>query len=330
MADNIPVRHRIGDEPIDAPATMIETAPAAPARIGPDRVRPVERGDLERVARLFLNVFRGGAEGGNAVEDAAAYMERLYLEGPYCEQGPHGFVQIDGHGDIGGFLGILKTRYRIGGDALSAGILSTLMAARGLHLPALACGFIAVGALAAMTGALHEDGLGDTADGFFGGATPERRLAIMKDSRIGTFAALALVIWPGVKASLLASIIERAGPGFALLALVASEAASRAAMLAVWHALPSARPGGLSDNAGRPLWESVVCGCGLGLVILIVGLMPSGGIPAIVYALALTAAALTGFAKLCLMKICGQTGDTLGAAQQIGAVCILAGLVMAL
>ncbi len=211
---------------------------------------------------------------------------------------------------------------------LLAGV--ALMAARGLHLPALACGFIAVGALAAMTGALHEDGLGDTADGFFGGATPERRLAIMKDSRIGTFAALALVIWTGVKAPLLASIIERAGPGFALLALVASEAASRAAMLAVWHALPSARPGGLSDNAGRPLWESVVCGCGLGLVILIVGLMPSGGIPAIVYALALTAAALTGFAKLCLMKIGGQTGDTLGAAQQIGAVCILAGLVMAL
>lgn len=133
MADNIPVRHRIGDEAIDAPATMIETAPAAPARIGPDRVRPVERGDLERVARLFLNVFRGGAEGGNAVEDAAAYMERLYLEGPYCEQGPNGFVQIDGHGDIGGFLGILKTRYRIGGDVLSAGILSTLMAARGAN-----------------------------------------------------------------------------------------------------------------------------------------------------------------------------------------------------
>jgi adenosylcobinamide-GDP ribazoletransferase len=146
------------------------------------------------------------------------------------------------------------------------GLLSGLglMAANSLHLPALACGFIAVGALAAMTGALHEDGLGDTADGFFGGATPDRRLDIMKDSRIGTFAALTLIIWVGIKVSLLAAIIERAGPGYALLALVASEAASRSAMLAFWHSLPSARPGGLADSVGAPSWETVVCGAALG------------------------------------------------------------------
>lgn len=205
-----------------------------------------------------------------------------------------------------------------------------LVVAHALHLPAHACGFIAVGALAAMTGALHEDGLGDTADGFFGGSSPERRLAIMKDSRIGTFAALTLIVWVAVKASLLAAIVERAGAGHALLALIAAEGASRAAMLAFWHALPSARPGGLADSAGQPHWETVVCGAGLGFILLCIGLIPAGGFMPVVNALVLTVALVYGFAKLCMAKIRGQTGDTLGAAQQIAALAVLIGLVMAL
>jgi adenosylcobinamide-GDP ribazoletransferase len=56
-------------------------------------------------------------------------------------------------------------------------------------LPHLAIGLLMTGALAAVTGGLHEDGLADVADGFFGGHTPERRLEIMKDSRIGSFGA---------------------------------------------------------------------------------------------------------------------------------------------
>ncbi|MCP6406743.1 adenosylcobinamide-GDP ribazoletransferase, partial [Klebsiella pneumoniae] len=80
----------------------------------------------------------------------------------------------------GGILGLL------------AGV--ALLIANAISLPPLAAALIAIGALAAMTGALHEDGLGDTADGFFGASTPDRRLDIMKDSRIGTFAALTLVI----------------------------------------------------------------------------------------------------------------------------------------
>ena len=211
---------------------------------------------------------------------------------------------------------------------LLAGI--ALMVANSLHLPALACGFIVIGALAAMTGALHEDGLGDTADGFFGGATPDRRLDIMKDSRIGTFAALTLITWVGIKASLLAAIIERAGPGYALLALIACEAASRSAMLAFWHSLPSARTGGLADSVGAPSWETVVCGAALGFVILAAGLIPSGGVPSVINALVLVTLLLVGFARLCMSKIGGQTGDTLGAAQQIASLAVLIGLVMAL
>jgi len=207
---------------------------------------------------------------------------------------------------------------------------AVLYAAHGLNLPPLACALLAIGVLAAMTGALHEDGLGDTADGFFGASTPDRRLDIMKDSRIGTFAALTLIIFVGVKASLLMAIIDRAGAGYAVLALIGGEAASRAGMLAFWHALPSARPGGLSDSVGQPQWETVVCASGIGLAVLVFTLMPSGGFLSLINALVLVTVLLFGFARLCKAKIGGQTGDTLGAAQQIGSIAVLAGLVMAL
>ncbi len=207
---------------------------------------------------------------------------------------------------------------------------AVLFVAYKMNLPSLACALLAIGALAAMTGALHEDGLSDTADGFFGASSVDRRLDIMKDSRIGTFAALTLIVFVGLKAVFLMAIIDRTGAGYAALALIGSEAASRAAMLAFWHALPSVRPGGLSDSLGQPQWETVVCGFVIGLVFLVFTLIPAGGFLSSLNALVLVAVLLIGFARLCMAKIGGQTGDTLGAVQQIASVAVLAGLVMAL
>lgn len=234
---------------------------------------------------------------------------------------------------LGGTSDSLKASVRafpLAGAVLGLLVGLALLVADGLRLPPLACGLIAVGALAAMTGALHEDGLGDMADGFFGASTPERRLEIMKDSRIGTFAAIVLIVWTGLRAALLAAIIERAGAGSAVLALIGSEAASRAGMLALWYGLPPARPGGLSDSVGQPEWETVICGCAIGLLILAVTLIWAQGVTGLLAALFLIAALLFGFARLCRAKIGGQTGDTLGAAQQIGALAVLIGLVSAL
>ena len=133
---------------------------------------------------------------------------------------------------------------------LLAGI--ALLVSDHLGLPSVVSGLIAVGALAAMTGALHEDGLGDTADGFFGSSNPERRLDIMKDSRIGTFAALTLIIWTGLKVALLAAIIHRAGPCYAALALIVAEAAILPALPSLWYRLPSALPPVLAYTLGQP------------------------------------------------------------------------------
>jgi adenosylcobinamide-GDP ribazoletransferase len=242
---------------------------------------------------------------------------------------PHSWL-ADADEGLGDSLKTSMRAFPLAGAVLGFLAGLALLVSDYLHLPAIVSGLIAVGMLAAMTGALHEDGLGDTADGFFGASTPDRRLDIMKDSRIGTFAALALIIWTGIKVSLLAAIIDRAGACYAALALIGAEAASRAAILALWHGSPSARPGGLADNLGAPKWETLVCACAIALVVLMITIIPAGGLMALIKVLIFNVVLLFGFAKLCLVKIGGQTGDTLGAAQQISAVTVLLGLVTTL
>ncbi|KXF77109.1 cobalamin synthase [Paramesorhizobium deserti] len=218
--------------------------------------------------------------------------------------------------------------FPLAGAVIALPAAFALILASLFNLPPMVTGMIAIAVLAAVTGALHEDGLADVADGFFGGATEKQRLEIMKDSRIGTFAALALIVSIGLRTLLLAAIIERAGPGLAALALIGTEAASRAVLVQFWHMLPSARPGGLADGAGSPDGTAAFTALLAGFLILIVTYVPAGGIGGLLIAGLLCAAATFGFANLCTLKIGGQTGDALGAVQQIAAVALLTGLVM--
>ena len=112
-----------------------------------------------------------------------------------------------------------------------------------------------------VTGALHEDGLADTADGFFGGGDRERRLAIMRDSRHGTYGILALVLSVGLRAAALAQTGEAIYAG---LALIAAHAASRALLPAAMRALPPARDDGLGADAGRPGARSILAAAAIG------------------------------------------------------------------
>src|SRR5438132_826647 len=108
---------------------------------------------------------------------------------------------------------------------------------------------LAVLAGLALTGALHEDGLADAADGFFGGHDCEQRLAIMSDSRHGTFGVLAIVLSVLLRAAALAEIGDAVQGG---LALIAAHAASRAALPPAMRSLASARAEGLGATAGTP------------------------------------------------------------------------------
>ncbi|THD85813.1 adenosylcobinamide-GDP ribazoletransferase [Aliigemmobacter aestuarii] len=166
------------------------------------------------------------------------------------------------------------------------------------------------------TGAMHEDGLADTADGFWGGWTRERRLEIMKDSRIGSYGVLALVIVGLMRWSALAHAFDA---GWVVAPLIASAALSRVPMAALMAGLPNARGTGLSQSLGRP--SGAVAAKAAGVATL--AALAFAGWGAVPMALAVAAVALA-VAALARAKIGGQTGDVLGAAQQLAEAASLA------
>ena len=159
-----------------------------------------------------------------------------------------------------------------------------------------------------LTGAMHEDGLADSADGLWGGWDKARRLAIMKDSHIGSYGVMALVLVGLLRWSALGVICEQGG----IWALVAVGAISRVPMALLMALLPNARSGGLSQSVGRPSAEGALLALGLGVAIGVV-FLGGGGIWLAVWA-ALPCLAL---ARVARAKIGGQTGDILGASQQL-------------
>jgi adenosylcobinamide-GDP ribazoletransferase len=174
---------------------------------------------------------------------------------------------------------------------------------------------LAIAAMVMLTGGLHEDGLADTADGL-GGQTREQSLAIMRDSRIGTFGVIALFFVLSLRVvglSYAGSSVEAA------CLLIAAAAGSRAVMPALMYGLPPARPDGLARAAGRPDRKRVVDAGALGALIVVAMLWPIWGLLAITCAAA-TAAVVAWLAR---RRLGGQTGDVLGAAQQLAETAIL-------
>ena len=169
---------------------------------------------------------------------------------------------------------------------------------------------------ASLTGCLHEDGLADTADGLFGGRDREVRLAIMRDSRIGTYGAAALSLSFLLRVGALASL---GSPAPVALALVASHGAARAVLPAFLRLVPRARSDGLAAEAGPPPQASVAVAAALGVVAVLIALGPGRGMAALLLLLA----ALAAIRRLCLKAIGGQTGDVAGALEQVGEIAVL-------
>jgi len=175
---------------------------------------------------------------------------------------------------------------------------------------------LALATTALITGALHEDGLADTADGLGGGRTRERKLEIMRDSRIGTYGVCALILSFGLRWSALATI---ANPWAVMLALCAAHAAARAGVPAFMALVPPARPDGLSAGAGTPPGRSVAIAFGVGTLALALALGPG---KALVGLILLSVAGLV-LARIAIRQIGGQTGDILGAFEQVAEILIL-------
>ncbi|WP_243410586.1 adenosylcobinamide-GDP ribazoletransferase [Caulobacter radicis] len=179
---------------------------------------------------------------------------------------------------------------------------------------------LALGAGLLLTGGFHEDGLADTADGLGGGQTRERRLEIMKDSRVGTYGVLALVVVLGLKAATLATLT----PLSAALALLAVHGIGRVAAVATMAALPH-----VSDRADakyKPAPDGVKPA--EVLVAALLGLWPLLLAPPLgaLAAIGLAAAFAVAMALMARRLIGGYVGDVLGAIEQLAELGALLGL----
>jgi adenosylcobinamide-GDP ribazoletransferase len=194
-------------------------------------------------------------------------------------------------------------------------------------LPVLFSAALATAAMVAATGALHEDGLADVADGFGGGATRERKLEIMRDSQIGTFGAIAVSFALILRVAALGATLGW-GFGVASGALAAVAALSRAGALAPLAMLAPARLDGAGAAAGRLEPPAFAAACGVAFAIAVAAGLSAFGTGRALRAAVGAAVCASGMVALARRQIGGQTGDVAGAAQQWAEVGAWAGLLI--
>ena len=194
---------------------------------------------------------------------------------------------------------------------LVTGTLSALAfsIAISVGLPPLIAAILALATGILATGGMHEDGLADLADGFGGGTTRDEKLRIMRDSAIGSYGTMALILCLITRAVAIASHPD------APLALIGLAAASRAVLPLALALMPAARANGLGHAATGGAMPPALFAAGFGLACL----LPFGPGIALVAALTIVFAA-TCLAALALRQIGGQTGDVMGAMQQVAEI----------
>jgi adenosylcobinamide-GDP ribazoletransferase len=189
---------------------------------------------------------------------------------------------------------------------------------------ALACVLLAIGAALLASGGLHEDGLGDFWDGLGGGTSREAKLIIMRDSRIGTYGVLALVLTLALQATFLVSLQHYAGLHTVVGALIAAESAARGAIVVpLFFLLPARRDGLGATMTGLTAGQ-------LGMTSLLAVAVAAACLGSEGIGLLCGAALGAGFVTVLAWRfIGGFTGDVLGAAAATARVTALAWLALA-
>ena len=186
----------------------------------------------------------------------------------------------------------------------------------GFALGTSAATVAALTAMVAVTGAFHEDGLADSVDGIWGGWTPQRRIEIMRDSRLGTYGAVALTASLGMRFALLVGVDL---VGFARLAF-AGHVTGRAAGVAMAALLPAASDQGHGAKVAGPLGAG---GAAVAAVTTVGVLAITAGVWLWVPLLA-GVLALAAVRRLARRRLEGLTGDVLGATNQVVHIVVMA------
>jgi adenosylcobinamide-GDP ribazoletransferase len=259
-------------------------------------LKQVERAQAKTILR-----FSTMHEWLDDLKTATAFLTRLPMPHPQGAM-PKNFVRAHRMFPVVGAM--------IGG---AVGLLC--LALRHIGVPDLAAAALALGASAMLTGALHEDGLADVADGFGGGRNSAAKLEIMRDSRLGTYGALILLVSFAAKLSALAVLPDST----VVQSLMAGHALGRGVLPAMSMGLPYARKDGLAANAGKPDAATAMTAAAFALGIALLSLSWSN---------ALWAALMAGLSAIMMAwlarrQIGGQTGDVLGGAEQVAETAIL-------
>lgn len=219
--------------------------------------------------------------------------------------------------------------FPLAGVVISLPAACILWALLALDAEPFLAAIVSLGALTITAGALHEDGLADAADGLGGGLDKNHALDIMKDSRIGSYGVVALILSFGIRAGALMQMGEDLTPLGAALCLAATAAASRGLMVWHWSVLPPARTNGTAAGAGRPQHEARNTAIGLAALLSFVLLLPVYRPGSVLFALAFAVLAAFAFTRFVDKKLGGHTGDTIGATQQITAMAMFVALALA-
>ncbi|HEY4082911.1 MAG TPA: adenosylcobinamide-GDP ribazoletransferase [Burkholderiaceae bacterium] len=205
-------------------------------------------------------------------------------------------------------------------------VAAVVMGAAHELLPNAIAAGLSIAATVLLTGAFHEDGFADTCDGLGGAVDRVRALAIMKDSRIGSYGSVGLILMLGLKAATLTEWLH-ASLSHALLLTVWTHMASRLAPLWIMRALPYA--GDAEHAKAKPLATGIgkggllfAAGCVVLLSALVLGFAPDLALP-LVWAVAVAALVCWRLQAWLKRRLGGFTGDTLGATQQLVELALL-------
>lgn len=198
---------------------------------------------------------------------------------------------------------------------LLLGVIAALIWSLLASWPPMIRAGLTLAGLILMTGALHEDGLADTADGFWGAQTVARRLEIMKDSHIGTYGVLALILIVGLR---WLSLSEQSNPA----SLVYAVTLSRGVLPILTTLCTQARSNGLAASVGPAPYASSLASLAIALLVGLL-ILPTA-LMLIATFVALATAAI--IALVAHRKIGGITGDVLGTTQQLCELSILLAL----
>jgi len=203
--------------------------------------------------------------------------------------------------------------------------VAVLLGLEWLAVPHYFAAVLAVAAMVMVTGAMAEDALADAADGLFGGHDVDSRLAIMKDSRHGTYGVCAIVLLLGLRVTAIGSI---GNPLAAAGVWLAATVMARSGALWLTVVLPPARIGGAAATAGQVSRRAFGVGAVFMVVLSFVLAAFAVSVFGLIVAYALGVLVVWGWVTLCRRLIGGQTGDLTGALMALVEVAALTGFMV--